>query len=41
MKEYTLEQKVMREILTSVKKEELSIEDALLLAEEEPFTDLG
>ena len=31
----------MREILTRVKKDELSIEDALLLAKEEPFTDLG
>ena len=36
-----MEQKVMREILTRVKKDELSIEDALLLAKEEPFTDLG
>ena len=36
-----LEQKVMREILTRVKKDELSVEDALLLAKEEPFTDLG
>lgn len=31
----------MREILTRVQKDELSIEDALLLAKEEPFTDLG
>lgn len=36
-----MEQKVMREILTRVKKGELSVEDALLLAKEEPFTDLG
>lgn len=36
-----MEQRVMREILTRVRKDELSIEDALLLVKEEPFTDLG
>ena len=36
-----LEQRVMREILTRVKNNEISVEDALLLAREEPFTDLG
>ena len=36
-----LEQKVMREILTRVKNNEISVEEALLLAKEEPFTDRG